>query len=42
MVAGKKMKNEDLGGKNGKGTRKTEENYIKTGKNVLKMHFLGL
>ena len=30
MAAGETIKNLDLGGKNEKGERKTEENYIKT------------
>ena len=38
MVAGEKIKNDKLGEKNGKGERKREENYIKNGEKVLKMH----
>jgi len=38
---GEKNKNEELGEKNEKGERKREDNYIKTGKKVLKLIFLG-
>ena len=40
MVAGEK--NEELGGKNEKGQRKREENYIKNEGKDLKMHLFGL
>ena len=42
MIAGKKMKNEELGQKNLKRERKREENYMKKGKKALKMHLFGL
>ena len=39
MAAGeKKIKHEDLGGRNEKGERKTDENHIKTGKKALKIN----
>ena len=35
---GKKIKHEDLGGRNEKGERKTDENDMKTGKKALKIN----
>ena len=42
MVTRGKSKKIRVRGKNEKGERKTEENYIKTGKKALKMHLFGL
>ena len=38
----KKIRNEELWGKNEKGEGKREDNYIKTGEKALKMHLFGL
>ena len=36
------MRDKSVRGKNEQGERKTEENYIKTGKKALKVHLFGL
>ena len=41
MVAGEKIIIEELRGKNEKGERKTEENYIKHAGKALKVHYFG-